>query len=149
MHLKKKSMTIFISIVKSRNYSCICPRDSRAWQRYVCCTFFPRLLCWHLYYLGSHTVLCSHSKRLTLSEGTKRWHLQAMAYVYTYTLTWVSWDSRVMHAQRICDLSVADTCFKDIHTLHLLTHKLRDRLKSPWLYWSRRTWKESCLSLPI
>lgn len=102
--LKKKSMTIFISIVKSRNYSRIYPRDSRAWQRYVHCTFFPCLLCWHLWYLGSHTVLCSHSKRLTLTEGTKHWNLQAMACVYTSTLTMALRDSRVTHAQWICYL---------------------------------------------
>lgn len=70
-HVLLKSTSIFISIVERRNYSRIRPQDSRAWQRYVRYTFFPVSPAGTYGPWAQHTVLCSHSLRFTLSEGTK------------------------------------------------------------------------------
>lgn len=68
-HILLKSITVFLSIVRSWNYLHIYPRDSHAWQRYVQWKFFPCPLCCHPYNLGSNTGLCSHSEVvLILSE---------------------------------------------------------------------------------
>lgn len=80
-----KNIIVFLSIVKSWNYSRIYPRDSRAWRRYVRWKFFPRPWCCHPRCLGPSTVLCSHREGgLTLSEDTKGSNLPGLI-VYRYT----------------------------------------------------------------
>lgn len=146
-HVLLKSTSIFISIVESRSYSHICPQDSRARQRYVHCAFFPVSPSGTYAPWAQHTVLCSHSQKFPLSEGTKKtcrpWFL-----LHTHPLNRGIWDSGVMHAQCIWD-ATSYVVLKIFISYLSLDTKLQAVSESQWLHLSQKAWNESWLPLPL
>lgn len=136
-HVLLKSTSIFISIVESRSYSHICPQDSRARQRYVHCAFFPVSPSGTYAPWAQHTVLCSHSQKFPLSEGTKKtcrpWFL-----LHTHPLTRGIWDSGVMHAQCICEMRPLTLFWKYSWVTSPWTQNFRLYLRANDCIWAKK-----------